>query len=187
MKDKNNLDVILHADDFLLRPWEIEDAQWYVESRDEEVFRWTKEKRELTVREVEEGIRRANNNPDALCLAVVDNKCMELLGNIALVFEENDRKSAEIMYWFAPWGRGRGIATRSVKLLCQWAFDALGLERVTLKTLAGNIRSQLVAQRAGFQRQKVEQESEMDTNHVWFELVHHKHSTDFVIKLPPCY
>ena len=108
MKDKNSFDVRLCADDFLLRPWKIEDAIWYVESRDEEVFRWTKEKRDLTIKEVEEGIRRANSNPDAICLAIVDNKSVELLGNIALVFRENNRKSAEIMYWLAPWGRGRG-------------------------------------------------------------------------------
>jgi len=170
MKNKNNFDVILCADNFLLRPWKIEDAIWYVESRDEEVFRWTKEKRDLTVEEVEEGIRQANSNPDAICLAIVDNKSMELLGNIALAFRENNRKSAEIMYWLAPRGRGRGIAASSVKLICQWAFDSLALERVTLKTLAGNIRSQLVAKRAGFQRQEVKNEGEVDADCLWFEL-----------------
>lgn len=171
LKDKSNFDVILRADDLLLRPWEIEDAVWYVESRDEEVFRWTKETRDLTVEEVEEGIRRANNNPDAICRAIVDNKNMELLGNIALAFREDNRKSAEIMYWLAPCGRGRGIATNSVKLLCQWAFDSLGLERVTLKTLVGNIRSQLVAKRAGFRRQAVKGEDEADADCLWFELI----------------
>ena len=125
MKNKNNFDVILCADNFLLRPWKIEDAIWYVESRDEEVFRWTKEKWDLTVEEAEEGIRQSNSNPEAICLAIVDNRSMELLGNIALAFRENNRKSAEIMYWLAPWGRGRGIAASSVKLLCQWPFDSL--------------------------------------------------------------
>ena len=169
-KDKNTFVVTLRADNFLLKPWKIEDARWYVESRDEEVFRWTTEKRDLTIEEAEEGIRQANSSSDTICLAIVDNTSMELLGNIALVFLKNDSKSAEIMYWLAPWGRGRGIATNSVKLLCQWAFDSLGLERVTLKALAGNIRSQLVAKRAGFHRQEVKNGDGVNANCLWFEL-----------------
>ena len=41
VKDKRYPDVTLRADDFFLRPWEVEDAAWYVEARDEEVFQWT--------------------------------------------------------------------------------------------------------------------------------------------------
>jgi len=170
VKDKDSVDVVLRADDFLLRPWKVEDAVWYVESRDEEVFRWTQETPDLTIEETEEGIRRANSSPDVVCRAIVDSKSMELLGNIALAFREGNRKSAEMMYWLAPWGRGRGIATHAVKLLCQWAFDSLGVERVTLKTLVGNTRSQLVAKRAGFQRQVLKDEGEADADCLWFEL-----------------
>ena len=72
------------------------------------------------------------------------------------------------MYWLAPWGRGRGIATNAVKMLCQWAFDSIRLKRVTLKNLVGNTRSQLVAERAGFQAQKSKNEGEVDC--LWFEL-----------------
>jgi hypothetical protein len=49
VKDKRYPDVTLHADDFFLRPWEIKDAAWYVEARDKEVFKWTKESRDLTL------------------------------------------------------------------------------------------------------------------------------------------
>jgi RimJ/RimL family protein N-acetyltransferase len=173
MKDENGFDsgfdVTLHGDGFLLRPWKPEDARWYVESRDEDVFRWTKEKRDLTVREAEEGIRQANSNPDAVCLAIVDNRSRELVGNIAMAFREDSRKSAEIMYWLAPRGRGRGIATDSVKLLCRWAFNSLGLERVTLKTPVGNVRSQKVAERAGFHRQDNKNEGGANAGGVWFD------------------
>jgi RimJ/RimL family protein N-acetyltransferase len=64
---------------------------------------------------------------------------LELMGNIALVFREKDRKVAEIMYWLAPSARSRGAAATSVKLLCQWAFEALCLERITLKTRSRNL------------------------------------------------
>lgn len=160
--------VLLHGDDFLLRPWRIEDARWYVESRDEEIFKWTEESRDLTVEQAEEGIRRANKNPDAICLAIVDNKNSELLGNIALTFKGSDRSKAEIMYWLAPQGRGRGIATDSVRLLCKWAFESLGLERVMLKTRPGNTPSQLVAKRAGFQVQKSDNTPGGPGDCLWF-------------------
>jgi RimJ/RimL family protein N-acetyltransferase len=170
MKDIKSIDVFVQSDDILLRPWNITEAKWYVESRDEEVFRWTNEKRDLTVGEVEEGVRQANSGQEAICLAIVDSKTKEILGNIALAFQERNRKRAEIMYWLASWGRGRGIATKSVKILCQWAFEELGLERVTLKTFEGNTRSQLVAERAGFQKREEINEKKTGTECVWFEL-----------------
>jgi RimJ/RimL family protein N-acetyltransferase len=171
MKDKCGSDVILYADEFILRPWRVEDAAWYVESRDDEVFKWTNEKKDLTIEETEKAIRSLDSNPDAVCFAIVDRDNMELLGNIALAFKEGNRKVAEIMYWLAPWGRGRGIATDSLKLLCQWAFNYLRLERVTLKTYPENIRSQLVAKRVGFHRQKSENDSRFDKKSIWFELI----------------
>jgi RimJ/RimL family protein N-acetyltransferase len=169
VKDKRYPDITLRADDFFLRPWEVEDAAWYVEARDEEVFKWTRERRDLTVEETEEAIRSGNRDPGALGFAIVDGRTGKRVGHICLAFREKNRDSAEVMYWLAPWGRGRGIAANAVKMLCQWAFDSMGLKRVTLKTLVGNTRSQLVAKRAGFQAQKGENEGE--ANCLWFELV----------------
>ena len=170
VKGKSDSDVILHTDDFFLRPWEIEDAVWYVESRDEEVFKWTKEKRDVTIEETEEAIKMSRSNPDTIGFAIVDSKTMEKLGSIALAFREKKRDSAEVMYWLAPWGRGRGIAMNSVKIVCEWAFDSLGLARITLKTHPQNMRSQLVAERAGFVRMERGSESQPCANGLWFEL-----------------
>ncbi len=55
--------IVLQSGGVLLRPWRIEDARWYVEARDEEVFRWTTEKRTLTVQETEEAIERIESRP----------------------------------------------------------------------------------------------------------------------------
>ena len=171
MKSSNNSEVFLQADDCFLRPWRVEDAEWYVKSRDEVVFEWTTEKRDLTVEETEDAIRKVNNNPDAFSFAIVDSSSKAILGNIALVLEENDRSVGEIMYWLAPWGRGRGLATNAVKLLCRWAFDSLALERVTLKTHPQNVHSQKVAERAGFCRRVGTNEGNPDAQYLWFELV----------------
>lgn len=57
---------------------------------------------------------------------------------------------AEIGYWTAPWGRGRGLTTRAVLAVLDHAFDELGLVRVTWHAFAGNWPSRRIAWRAGF-------------------------------------
>jgi RimJ/RimL family protein N-acetyltransferase len=56
---------------------------------------------------------------------------------------------AQIGYWLAAAGRGRGYATRAVVLLTSWLFE-LGAARVFLTVVAGNEGSAAVARRAGF-------------------------------------
>lgn len=159
-----------------LRPWRVEDAAWYVAARDEAVFQWTTEKRDLTVAETEAAIRRVNAGTDAACFAIVDHTSQALLGNVAMTL---DGREGEVMYWLAPAGRGRGAATQAVVCACDWAFQSLGLERITLMTLPGNLPSQKVALRAGFRPV----ESAGADGAVWFErlkekLTSYRHATD---------
>lgn len=57
---------------------------------------------------------------------------------------------ADLGYMVAPWLRGRGAATRAVRLACRWGFSSLGLQVVTWVAYAGNDASRAVAERAGF-------------------------------------
>jgi RimJ/RimL family protein N-acetyltransferase len=60
---------------------------------------------------------------------------------------------AAVGYWLAPGARGRGIATRAVRLLARWAFGTLGLARLELTCGPDNEASQRVALRCGFTRE----------------------------------
>jgi RimJ/RimL family protein N-acetyltransferase len=60
---------------------------------------------------------------------------------------------AEIGYITAPAARGRGIATRALVLISDWALTVGGLRRVELKIDYENPASQRVAERAGFTRE----------------------------------
>jgi RimJ/RimL family protein N-acetyltransferase len=64
-------------------------------------------------------------------------------------------RRAEIGYFVGPEARGDGHATRAVRLLCDWGFEQLGLERIDLLAATGNGPSQRVAERAGFKREAV--------------------------------
>jgi [ribosomal protein S5]-alanine N-acetyltransferase len=55
-------------------------------------------------------------------------------------------------YWLLPSARGRGIATRAVRLLSDWAVHSLGITHLRLLTEPNNEQSQRVAERSGFRR-----------------------------------
>jgi RimJ/RimL family protein N-acetyltransferase len=74
-----------------------------------------------------------------------------LLGAAGLNVIDWDRRAADVGYWLAAPARGRGIASRAVRLLAGWAFGTLGLERLELRTLEHNAASRAVAARTGFQ------------------------------------
>ena len=56
----------------------------------------------------------------------------------------------EIGYWVAPQARRRGVATRAVTLLRDWAHETLGHERLFMTIHPDNAVSRRVAERVGF-------------------------------------
>jgi RimJ/RimL family protein N-acetyltransferase len=77
-----------------------------------------------------------------------------LVGGIHLSFYEGWR--ASVAYWLASEARGRGLATRALRLLTSWGFDAFDdLLRIELWSIVGNEASDAVARRAGFTEEGV--------------------------------
>jgi RimJ/RimL family protein N-acetyltransferase len=62
---------------------------------------------------------------------------------------------AEIGYILFPEGRGRGYATRTVRLVAGWVFDVVGVGRLQARTSLGNVASERVLERSGFTREGV--------------------------------
>ena len=60
---------------------------------------------------------------------------------------------AEIGYILFPDGRGQGYATRTVRLVADWVLGDLGLGRLQARTSPGNVASERVLERVGFQRE----------------------------------
>ncbi len=107
-----------------LRPWRVDDAVWYMALRDEEVFRWTTERRDLTRAEMVDAIRRVNASDEVSSWAITDKTGDTPLGNLALVYDAT-AACVEAMYFLGAAGRGRGLATAALTTACQWAFANL--------------------------------------------------------------
>lgn len=73
-----------------------------------------------------------------------------LLGGASLNWISEKDRRASLGYWLAPPARGRGVASRSVRLIARWAFDTLHLARLEITCGPDNFGSQSVARRCGF-------------------------------------
>jgi RimJ/RimL family protein N-acetyltransferase len=141
----------LSGRDVTLRLWAPDDAQWYVESLDDEIFQFTTESPDLTVDAARKNIEAYLNDPNHASLAIIDRTSGKRAGGVNLVPRDTKNVLAEVSYWLAPSARGRGLATEAVELLCKWAFGSLlSLSRIELLMLPQNSSSRSVAERAGF-------------------------------------
>jgi ribosomal-protein-serine acetyltransferase len=72
-----------------------------------------------------------------------------LIGGVMFPTFDARTGNCEIGVWLAPEAQGRGLITRAVRLLIDWAFHTRGLSRVEWNTDPRNARSRAVAQRLG--------------------------------------
>jgi RimJ/RimL family protein N-acetyltransferase len=150
-------DPPLRDGDISLRPWRPDDVPAIVAAcQDPEIPRWTlvpspySEDDARLWLAAQSAARRGGRRVE---LAIVDG-ADRLLGSIAIA-RSADARAGEVGYWVAAEARGRGIATRAVRMLAGWAFAQLGLERIELLAEPGNRASQRVAEAAGFTRERL--------------------------------
>jgi len=88
---------------------------------------------------------------EQLELALVEPRYPDVvLGGASLNNVHLSQGLAAVGYWLAPAARGRGVATRAVRLLARWAFEDLRIARLELTCGPDNRASQRVAERCGF-------------------------------------
>lgn len=87
--------------------------------------------------------------------AAVDAETGRLLAAPSLKAIDADRRSAEVGYWVAPWARGQKVAQRAMRLLSDWAFTELGLQRLEFFIEPENVASCAVAERLGAVREEL--------------------------------
>lgn len=85
---------------------------------------------------------------------IEDTDAGKILGGANLRLFDPMRDTVELGYWLFVEARGRGVATRAVRALVEHA-HANGVVRVEAHVRLGNIASERVLERAGFEREGV--------------------------------
>ncbi|GGO02299.1 GNAT family N-acetyltransferase [Micromonospora parathelypteridis] len=89
-------------------------------------------------------------------LLITDMATGEPAGSCGLSYTEVSSGEGSIGYALLPAWRGRGYATRAVRLLAGWAFGPAGIARLTAGTVPENTASHRVLERVGFQREALQ-------------------------------
>ncbi|WP_305788936.1 GNAT family N-acetyltransferase [Symbioplanes lichenis] len=87
---------------------------------------------------------------DRLDLAVVDRATGAWVGEVVLNELDRPNQSCNFRILIGPDGRDRGLGTEAVRLLLAYAFQHLGLHRISLWVYAFNPRARHVYEKAGF-------------------------------------
>jgi RimJ/RimL family protein N-acetyltransferase len=132
----------------ILRPRRLDDTDAIVAAcQDPEIPRWTTVPSPYTREHALEWLTTCD--PRTVNLLAVDAGD-RLLGSFSVMEIDEARGYGEIGYWVAAEARRRGIATRAVKLLRDWAAGR-GLRVLEILADPQNIASTGVAERAGFE------------------------------------
>jgi RimJ/RimL family protein N-acetyltransferase len=85
---------------------------------------------------------------------IEDTETGRILGGANLRLFDSMRDTVELGYWLFVDARGRGVATRAVRALVEDSHSR-GIARVEAHVRLGNIPSERVLERAGFEREGV--------------------------------
>lgn len=107
-----------------------------------------------TEKNAEEFIQRQANSDTEKVFAIDLND--ELCGLIGLILQKDVyRKSAEIGYWIGEPFWGKGIVTKAIELIVEYAFEELKLIRIYAGVFEYNTASMKVLEKNGFQKEGI--------------------------------
>lgn len=88
-------------------------------------------------------------------------KSTNVCGLIGFHFSDRANHRTEIGYWLLPEYRGKGVVTRAVQYLCEWAFFEKDFNRIQIRCAVGNQPSNAIPQRLGFTLEGTERDGEL--------------------------
>jgi RimJ/RimL family protein N-acetyltransferase len=136
-----------------LRAWRQDDIPAVVRiCQDPEIARFTRVPSPYTEQDARDYLER--HEEEELGFAIVDAEdADDVLGSIGL--RDDGESRGELGYLVAAHARGRGVASRAMRLLAEWALRDVGLARVQLYVRIDNVASQRAAEKAGFRSEGV--------------------------------
>jgi ribosomal-protein-serine acetyltransferase len=82
----------------------------------------------------------------------------KLVGGVLFLNFDEENANCEVGCWLEPAGTGRGLITRAMRILIDWAVDVRAIHRVEWIAASGNTPSLNVARRLGMVRDGVQRE-----------------------------
>lgn len=141
-----------------IRKWRLEDVGCVRQaSTDEDITSGTTVPDVFTPDEGRAYIERQWSRLDTgvgMSLAVADATTDAALGQVYVAVRPQ-ALVAGLGYWIVPDARGRGLATRAVRLASDWVLTATGAARIEAWATTHNLASQRVLAAAGFSREGV--------------------------------
>ncbi|MCI3273289.1 GNAT family N-acetyltransferase [Streptomyces cylindrosporus] len=83
----------------------------------------------------------------------------KLVGGVLTLNFDAAAGNAEVGCWLEPAATGRGLITRAMRFLIDWAVEERGIHRVEWIAASGNVPSLNVARKLGFRRDGVHREA----------------------------
>jgi RimJ/RimL family protein N-acetyltransferase len=149
--------AILAIDEIVLRPWGPADAPAVLAvCQDPEIARWVTIPQPFLAADADALIRNAEamwRDGTGAAFAIVEAATDRLLG--AVTRFGPDGHQATFGLWLAPEARGRGVGTRSLRLVSDWTLATTAAIRLDVFIMVGNEASDRMVGRAGFQREGV--------------------------------
>lgn len=141
----------------VVRRWmerDIDDS--IVACADPEVVRWIPRiptpYREQDAREFLEHTEKGWEEGTAFSFAITERTSRRTVGSIGVTV---NGAIGEVGYLVFADYRRRGIGERALKLVSRWALEELGIGRLQLTTMIGNVASARLAEKVGFRREGV--------------------------------
>ncbi|HEV2660378.1 MAG TPA: GNAT family protein, partial [Ktedonobacteraceae bacterium] len=78
---------------------------------------------------------------------------------------DRTKSQVEIGYWLAAPFQGKGIMTKACRVMVDYAFTRLGVQKVVIRCALGNTRSCAIPQRLGFQHEGIVKQGEWLYDH----------------------
>jgi RimJ/RimL family protein N-acetyltransferase len=147
----------LVVDELLLRPWRPTDTAAVVAAcQDPEIARWVSIPQPYLATDAEAFIAASGamwRDGTGAPFAITEAATGQLLGAVTMFGP--DGHQATVGLWLVPAGRGRGAGTRSLRKVADWAFATTDVFRIDCFLMVGNLASERMVERAGFQREGI--------------------------------
>ena len=140
----------------VLRPWHDEDIAAAIAGHDEEIARWFGNEQVMPSLEAQRAAVerwRAGYADDRSTVNFLVEAEGSVVGDVEVRTTEGG--VGELSWILFSGHRGRGYGVRAVRLLVDYAFDALGLNRLEAHVNVANERAKRLATRAGLHREGV--------------------------------